>query len=156
MTAGDANGAVERVGSRGVTILLVEDNPGDVELAREGLLEGKIANELFVVGNGDDALRFLRNEGEHAGAPRPGLVLLDLNLPGKDGREVLKEIKEDPRLKSIPVVVLTTSAADADILSAYDNHVNAYMTKPVSFEKFVHLIQELTNYWFEVVCLPPT
>jgi CheY-like chemotaxis protein len=133
-------------------ILLVEDNQADIELTKQGL--GQLANCLHVVHDGEEAMAFLRREGQFASAPRPDLVLLDLNLPRKDGREVLVDIKSDPERKTIPVVVLTTSDSERDILHAYRNHVNAYITKPVDFHKFVDVIEQLTNFWFVLVTLP--
>lgn len=135
-------------------ILLVEDNPGDVRLTREALKEGKILNDLSVVGDGVEALAFLRREDGYAGAERPDLILLDLNLPKKDGREVLEEIKGDGELKKIPVVVLTTSAAERDILKAYDLHANCYITKPVDLEQFIGVVQLIEDFWLTIVKLP--
>ena len=135
-------------------ILLVEDNPGDVRLTREALREGKILNELSVVEDGVEALAFLRREGRYAEAVRPDLILLDLNLPKKDGREVLEEIKGDGALKKIPVVVLTTSAAERDILKAYDLHANCYITKPVDLEQFIKVVQLIEDFWLTIVKLP--
>jgi CheY-like chemotaxis protein len=137
-----------------VDILLVEDNPADVELTRLGLEEGKLAVRLSVVMNGDDVIPFLRRQGPYAGARRPDLILLDLNLTGKDGREVLDEIKRTEDLKDIPVVVLTTSDADQDIFQAYKLHANAYMKKPVDFGQFVKLVRGTGDYWFTLVKLP--
>jgi chemotaxis family two-component system response regulator Rcp1 len=137
-------------------ILLVEDNPGDVRLTREALREGKILNELSVVGDGVEALAFLRREGRYADAVRPDLILLDLNLPKKDGREVLEEIKGDGALKKIPVVILTTSAAERDILKAYDLHANCYITKPVDLEQFIRVVQLIEDFWLTIVKLPVT
>lgn len=136
-------------------ILLVEDNPADVVLTRAALEEAKFANDLHVVGDGEEAMRFLRREGEHANATRPDLVLLDLNLPRMDGREVLAAVKSDPDLKRIPVVVLTTSSHDEDILRAYDTHANAYITKPVDLDCFVKAAKSLQNFWIGLVHLPP-
>jgi two-component system, chemotaxis family, response regulator Rcp1 len=137
-----------------IEILLVEDSLADIELTKIGLREGKIANNLHIVRDGDEAMMFLRREGPHADAPRPDLILLDLNLPGKDGREVLEEIKSDRELKKIPVVILTTSHAEEDIMRAYGLYANAYMTKPVGFEGFVQIIQGISDYWFTLVKLP--
>jgi len=137
-----------------VQILLVEDSPGDVNLTREALRTAKVRNELHVVGDGEAALAFVRGEGEYAGSPRPDLVLLDLNLPRKDGREVLAALKADPDLKRIPVIVLTTSAASADVEAAYGLHANAYVTKPVTFGQFLEAIKRLENFWLEIVLLP--
>jgi two-component system, chemotaxis family, response regulator Rcp1 len=139
---------------RPVEILLVEDNPGDVRLTREALAEGKVRNNLYVAVDGVKALEFLRREGEYAGAVRPDLVLLDLNLPRKDGREVLAEIKSDPALRSIPVVVLTTSKAEEDILRSYDLHANAYVTKPVDFNRFIEVVRQIDEFFVTVVKLP--
>lgn len=139
---------------RPVEILLVEDSPGDVRLTREALREGKIRNNLSVVPDGVEALAFLRREGRHAAAPRPDVILLDLNLPRKDGREVLEEIKADERLRRIPVVILTTSADERDILRAYELHANCYITKPVDFEQFIEVVQAIESFWLTVVTLP--
>jgi two-component system, chemotaxis family, response regulator Rcp1 len=138
-----------------VEILLVEDSLADIELTKLGFREGKIANNLNVARDGDEAMMFLRREGPFADAPRPDLILLDLNLPGKDGREVLQEIKSDPDLKIIPVVILTTSHAEEDIMRAYGLYANAYMTKPVGLEGFVSAMQAINDYWFTLVELPP-
>lgn len=138
-----------------VEILLVEDNEGDVRLTREALKEGRIRNRLHVVGNGEHAIQFLRREGEFAEAPRPDLVLLDLNLPRLDGRQVLADIKTDPDLKQIPVVVLTSSRAEKDLLGAYDQHANCFITKPVGFEEFMDVIRSIENFWLTIVVLPP-
>lgn len=138
-----------------VEILLVEDNPGDVRLAVEALKEGKVHNNLHVVGDGVEAMMFLRREGKYALSPRPDLILLDLNLPKKDGREVLAEIKADERLRRIPVVVLTTSKAEQDILRTYDLHANCYITKPVDLEQFIAVVRSVEDFWLTVVKLPP-
>jgi CheY-like chemotaxis protein len=137
-----------------IDILLVEDDPGDVLMTREAFEHHKIRNALHVVSDGVEALQFLRRERPFADAPRPGLILLDLNLPRKDGREVLGEIKQDPALRTIPVVVLTTSEAEEDILRSYDLHANAYVTKPVDFEKFVEVVRQIDDFWVTVVQLP--
>ena len=137
-----------------IEILLVEDSPGDAALTREALLEAKVHNHLHVVVDGDAALAFLRRTGPYQDVPRPGLILLDLNLPRKDGREVLAEIKADDRLKRIPVVVLTTSQSEADILRAYGLHANCYITKPVDFAQFVQVVRSINEFWFTVVQLP--
>ena len=141
--------------SRPVEILLVEDNPGDVRLTREALREGKVRNNLHVAADGVEALHFLRKEGRFADAVRPDLILLDLNLPKKDGREVLEDIKSDPDLRYIPVVVLTSSQAEQDILRAYDLHANCYVTKPVDLEQFIHVVRSIEDFWFTIVKLPP-
>jgi two-component system, chemotaxis family, response regulator Rcp1 len=135
-------------------ILLVEDNPGDVRLTMEALKEGKILNEVRVVEDGVEAMDFLHRTGKYTDAPRPDLILLDLNLPKKDGREVLAEIKEDDSLKKIPVVVLTTSAAERDILRAYNLHANCYITKPVDLDQFIHVVQLIEDFWLTIVKLP--
>lgn len=140
---------------RPVEILLVEDNAGDVRLAREGLRECKLLNNLSVAEDGVKAMAFLRREGEHAHAPRPDLIMLDLNLPRKDGREVLKEIKEDENLKRIPVVILTTSKAEEDIVKSYSLHANCYVTKPLAIEQFIEVVQAIETFWFTIVELPP-
>jgi CheY-like chemotaxis protein len=140
---------------RPVEILLVEDNAGDVRLAREGLRECKLLNNLSVAEDGVKALAFLRQEGEYARAPRPDLIMLDLNLPRKDGREVLKEIKEDDELKSIPVVILTTSKAEEDVVKSYALHANCYVTKPLAIEQFINVVQAIETFWFTIVKLPP-
>ncbi len=139
-----------------IEMLLVEDNPDDVDLTIEALDDAKIANRLHVVSDGVAALAFLHREGGYARAPRPDLILLDLNLPKKGGREVLAEIKNDPKLRCIPVVVLTTSSADEDILRAYDLHANCYITKPVDFEQFSRVIHAIEDFWLTVVKLPRT
>jgi two-component system, chemotaxis family, response regulator Rcp1 len=138
-----------------VEILLVEDNPGDERLTREALKEGKVYSNLHWVKDGVEALEFLRREGRFAGVPRPDIILLDLNLPKKDGREVLSEIKADDALKQIPVVVLTTSKAEEDVLKSYKLHANCYVTKPVDLEKFIVVVQSIDRFWLTVVTLPP-
>lgn len=135
-------------------ILLIEDNATDVLLTREALEDARILTNLHVVDDGEKALRFLRREGEYASAPRPDLILLDLNLPRKDGRETLKEIKDDPEPRSIPVVVLTVSRHDEDVAGAYGLHANCYIKKPVNFEEFTRVIQAIEHFWFAVVTLP--
>lgn len=140
---------------RPVEILLVEDNAGDVRLAREGLRECKLLNNLHVAEDGVRALAFLRHQGEHAKAPRPDLIMLDLNLPRKDGREVLREIKEDDELKRIPVVILTTSKAEEDIVKSYSLHANCYVTKPLAIEQFITVVKAIESFWFTIVKLPP-
>jgi two-component system, chemotaxis family, response regulator Rcp1 len=141
--------------SRPIEILLVEDNPGDVRLTKESLREGKVHNRISVARDGVEAMAFLRQEGEHADAPRPDLILLDLNLPKKDGREVLAEIKTEDRLKHIPVVILTTSHAEQDILKSYDLHANCYVTKPVDLDQFINVVRSIEDFWLTVVALPP-
>jgi CheY-like chemotaxis protein len=137
-----------------ISVLLVEDDPGDVVLIREAFEHNKLYNTLHVVSDGVQALEYLRGEGEHAGAPRPDLVLLDLNLPRKDGREVLAEVKADPDLRTIPIVVLTTSEAEEDIVRSYDLHANAYVTKPVDFERFIEVVRQIDDFFVSVVKLP--
>ena len=138
---------------RPVNILLVEDNPGDVRLTREALKESKLLNNLRVVEDRVEAMAYLRRERAYADAVRPDMILLDLNLPKKDGREVLEEIKGDPALRSIPVVVLTTSTAEQDVLKAYDLHANCYVTKPVDLEQFIILVQSIEEFWLTIVTL---
>jgi two-component system, chemotaxis family, response regulator Rcp1 len=138
-----------------VDILLVEDSPGDVRLTVEALKEARVHNRLSVVEDGVKALAFLRREGTYGNSPTPDLILLDLNLPRKDGREVLAEIKKDPVLKRIPVVVLTTSRAEEDITNAYDLHANCYITKPVDFEQFMQVVRSIEDFWLTVVKFPP-
>jgi CheY-like chemotaxis protein len=137
-----------------IDVLLVEDDEGDVLMTREAFEHHKLRNQLHVVPDGVEALAFLRREGEHADAPRPGLILLDLNLPRKDGREVLEEIKSDETLRSIPVVVLTTSQAEEDILRSYNLYANAYVAKPVDFERFIDVIRQIDDFFVTVVKLP--
>jgi CheY-like chemotaxis protein len=137
-----------------IEILLVEDNPGDVELTREALNTAKVANRLHVVDDGADAVEFLFRRGRFADAPRPDIILLDLNLPKKDGRQVLSEIKSEPSLAQIPVVVLTTSQAEEDIVRAYQLHANCYVTKPVDFNQFLHIVSTIEEFWLSVVKLP--
>ena len=140
---------------RCINVLLVDDDPGDVLMTREAFEEHKLRNALHVVTDGVEAVSFLRQEGQYADAPRPGLILLDLNLPRKDGREVLAEIKADESLRTIPVVVLTTSEAEEDVLRSYDLHANAYVTKPVDFERFISVIRQIDEFFVSVVKLPP-
>ncbi len=139
-----------------IDILLVEDDPGDVLMTKEALGDSKLANTLDVIDNGEDALAYLRRQGRFAGATRPDLILLDLNLPRVDGREVLEQIKDDPSLRRIPVVVLTTSQADEDVLRSYDLHANAYVTKPVDFDQFVRCVQAIDEFFLTIVRLPPS
>ena len=137
-----------------IEILLVEDNPGDVRLTVEALKEAKVKNNLHVASDGVEALLFLRREGRFAEAPQPDLILLDLNLPKKDGREVLAEIKADSDLRRIPVVVLTTSKADEDIIRTYDLHANCYITKPVDLDQFISVVKSIEDFWLTIVKLP--
>lgn len=139
---------------RPVEILLVEDSPGDVRLTREVLRDATVPNRLHHAPDGEQAMAFLRREGAFADAPSPDVVLLDLNLPRRDGREVLTDIKDDPGLRRIPVIVLTTSAAERDIMRAYDHHVNAYIQKPVDLEQFYTVVRSIESFWLRVVELP--
>ncbi|MGO8956753.1 MAG: response regulator [Streptosporangiaceae bacterium] len=144
----------ERAGLDIVDVLLVEDDPGDVLMTREAFEHYRIGNELHVVGDGEQAMRFLRRAGDYADAPRPGLILLDLNLPRRNGHEVLAELKSDPDLLSIPVVVLTTSQAEEDILRSYALHANAYISKPVDFERFIDVVRQIDDFFLTLVKLP--
>lgn len=137
-----------------IEILLVEDNPGDVRLTAEALRENKFRNKLNVVGDGVEAMAYVRREGKYSDAPRPDLILLDLNLPKKDGREVLAEIKTDEDLKRIPVVILTTSKAEEDIIKTYNHHANCYVTKPVELEQFIKVVKTIQEFWLTIVSLP--
>lgn len=140
---------------RRVEILLVEDNPGDVRLTIEALKDGRVSNTLNVVSDGVEAIEYLRKQGKHADAHRPDLILLDLNLPRKDGREVLAEIKADRHLRTIPVVVLTTSQAEDDILRVYNCNANCYIAKPVDFDQFMRVVRSIEDFWLTIVKLPP-
>jgi two-component system, chemotaxis family, response regulator Rcp1 len=140
--------------SEPVQILLVEDSPGDIRLTREVLRDARIANELHTVGDGEHAMAFLRREGEYAGKPRPDLILLDLNLPRKDGREVLEELNADPELHLIPVIVLTTSAAEQDVLRSYDLKAACYITKPIDLDEFIAVVRSIESFWLSIVRLP--
>jgi len=133
----------------------VEDNPGEVRLMKETIKDGKVLNNLSVVEDGVEAMAFLRREGNYADAPRPELILLDLNLPKKDGREVLAEIKRDPKLKRIPVVILTISKDEQDILETYNNYANCYITKPVDLNQFIKVVKYIESFWLTIVKLPP-
>jgi chemotaxis family two-component system response regulator Rcp1 len=140
---------------RPIELLLVEDNPGDVRLTKEALREGKVRNHLHVAADGVEAMAYLRREGPHAQARQPDLILLDLNLPKKSGREVLAEIKADPKLRRIPVVILTVSKAEEDVLKSYNLHANCYITKPVDLEQFLGVVKSIEDFWLTVVMLPP-
>ncbi len=140
--------------SKPIEILLVEDNPAEVRLTIEGLKEARIANNLSSVMDGDSAIDFLHQRGKHKGATRPDMILLDLNLPGMDGRAVLRHIKEDPQLKIIPVVIITSSEAESDIIKSYEAHANCFISKPIDFEGFTNVIRSIENFWFTVVRLP--
>jgi two-component system, chemotaxis family, response regulator Rcp1 len=137
-----------------IEILLVEDSPADTELAQEVLRDAKVANVVHAVDNGDDAIAFVRRTGRFARTPRPDLILLDLNLPGRDGREVLEELKEDPELRTIPVIVLTTSAEAGDVERAYKSYVNAYITKPLNLDAFASVARSIEDFWLTLVRLP--
>jgi len=141
--------------ARSIDILMVEDSPSDAFLTREALKQAKESSRIHVVNDGVEAMEFLRREGAFAGAPRPDIILLDLNMPRKDGREVLAEIKGDAKLKSIPVIVLTSSSAEQDILHAYNLHANCYITKPADFNRFKEVIKSIEMFWFGKVTLPP-
>lgn len=138
-----------------INILLIEDNPGDIRLTREVLKEGKIRNSLSVITDGEEAILFLNKIGQYKAVQSPDIILLDLNLPKKDGREVLAEIKKDPVLLRIPVIVLTTSSAEKDILNMYDHHANCYITKPVDFDQFINVVRSIEDFWLSIVKLPP-
>ena len=140
---------------RPIEILLVEDNPGDVRLTQEALKDSKVSNKLYVVEDGVEALDFLYRRAAYVDFPRPDLILLDLNLPRKNGREVLEEIKQDPFLKMIPVVILTTSQAEEDVVRAYSLHANCYITKPVDFSQFTKIVRTIEDFWLTIVTLPP-
>lgn len=140
--------------NRPIDILMVEDNPGDARLTQEALKESKVLNRLYHAKDGVEALSFVRQEPPFADVPRPDIILLDLNLPKKDGREVLAELKADPQLKTIPVVVLTTSKAEQDIVRSYELHANCYITKPVDLDKFIDIVQGLEDFWLSIVRLP--
>jgi chemotaxis family two-component system response regulator Rcp1 len=140
---------------RTVEILLVEDNPGDADLTREGVEDSKFPSRLHVVENGEEAMWFLRRRAPYADSPRPDLILLDLNLPRRDGREFLKEMKADPDLRRIPVVVLTTSQAEEDVVKCYDLHANCYFRKPLKLDHFLSIVRSINDYWFTNVTLPP-
>jgi CheY-like chemotaxis protein len=141
---------------KSIDILLVEDNMGDADLAREALEGSKINNKLYVVGDGEAAMDFLNRSDGYAQMPRPDLILLDLNLPKKDGREVLADIKANKNLRCIPVVILTTSDAEEDVLNSYDLHANCYITKPIDMNQFVKVVQSIEDFWFSIVMLPPS
>ncbi len=146
---------IDEMSGKAVNLLLVEDNPGDVRLTLEALKEAKVRNNLYVVEDGMEATAFLHKEGKYADAPRPDVILLDLNLPKKNGRELLAEIKEDPDLKRIPVVILTSSSSEKDIVSTYNLHANCYITKPVDLERLTTVVKSIEDFWFTVVKLPP-
>ncbi len=146
---------MDRFPAKSIEILLVEDNPGDVRLAQEALKESKIKNQLYVVEDGVEAMEFLHQQGKYVGAPLPDLILLDLNLPRKSGREVLTEIKSDENLKRIPVVILTVSKAEEDILKCYNNYANCYITKPLDFSQFMEITKSIEEFWLTIVKLPP-
>lgn len=147
--------AVDAKGTKAIDILLVEDNAGEARLAQEALKDSKIRNNLFVVEDGVEAMKFLNHLGKYANAPRPDLIILDWNLPRKNGREVLAEVKSNDSLKRIPVVVLTVSKDEEDILKAYDLHANCYVTKPLGFEQFLRITNSIEDFWLTIVKLPP-
>ena len=140
---------------KSIEILLVEDNAGDARLAKEALIESKLQNSLHCVSDGEEAMAFLRRERKFSNSPHPDLIILDLNLPKKDGREVLAEIKSDEKLKRIPVVILTVSSAEEDILKSYDLHANCYITKPIDLEQFIKVVRSIEDFWLSIVKLPP-
>lgn len=139
---------------RPIEVLLVEDNPSDVRLTREALKEGRVISKLSVVADGVEAMDFLLRRGKYLNSPRPDLIILDLNLPRKNGREVLEEIKTDPGLRRIPVMVLTTSNAEQDLTNAYNLHANCYVTKPLELEQFMTVVRSIEHFWFHIVTLP--
>jgi two-component system, chemotaxis family, response regulator Rcp1 len=145
---------MQTISGRPIELLLVEDSEPDVRLTQEALQEAKVKNRLWVVEDGEEALQFLRRQGPYADVPRPDLILLDLNLPRKDGRAVLKDIKADDSLRRIPVVILTTSKSEEDVLRAYDLHANCYITKPVDFNRFMEVVKSIEDFWLTVVRLP--
>lgn len=145
---------IEDKNTNSIEILLVEDSPGDQRLTKEALKEGKINNNLYIVEDGEEAIAFLKKQDPFKNVPKPDLILLDLNLPKMNGQEVLKIIKADERLKRIPVVILTTSQADEDILNAYNLNANCYITKPVDFDQFIHVVNKIQEFWFTIVKLP--
>jgi CheY-like chemotaxis protein len=142
--------------ARPIEILLIEDSPSDVALTIEALQAGKIVNNLNCVADGVEAIAYLRKQGRYAESSRPDLIMLDLNLPKKDGREVLRELKSDPNLKLIPIIVLTTSRADKDVLQSYELNANCFITKPVDFHQFIDVVRSIEHFWLSVVTLPPT
>ena len=144
---------IDRLG-RPADFLLVEDNPGDVRLTQEALKSHKVQNNLHVVTDGEEAMAFLRKQGKYKDAPRPDIILLDLNLPKKDGREVLAEIKSDPALKTIPVVIITSSEAEQDVIKSYNLNANCYVTKPVNLDQFIKVVQSINDFWLTIVKLP--
>jgi CheY-like chemotaxis protein len=146
---------MENTGSESIDILVVEDNPGDARLIREILNENKLYSSLNIVNDGVEAMAFLNNEGKFSSAPKPELIILDLNLPRKDGREVLAEVKAHEELKHIPIVIMTISQAEEDILKTYKLHANCYITKPIDLTEFIKVIKSIEDFWFSVVKLPP-
>jgi len=146
---------MSKISGKPIEILLVEDNPGDVRLTQEALKNGKVLNNLSVVGDGVEALSFLNRKGKYPDAPRPNLILLDLNLPKKNGREVLEDIKKDAKFKRIPVVVLTISRDEQDIMKSYNRHANCYITKPVDLDQFIKVVKSIEDFWLTIVKLPP-
>jgi two-component system, chemotaxis family, response regulator Rcp1 len=145
---------IDRAMERPANFLLVEDNPGDVRLTQEALKNYKVRNNLHVATDGEEAMAFLRREGKYRDVPRPDIILLDLNLPKKDGREVLAEIKSDPGLKTIPVVIITSSEAEQDVIKSYNLNANCYVTKPVNLDQFIKVVQSINDFWLTIVRLP--
>lgn len=156
LNPGTAQQQASAPAARPAEILLVEDNPADVRLTQEALRDAKVTNRLHVVGDGELAMAFLRRQPPYQDAPRPDIMLLDLNLPKMDGREVLNAVKSDPELRRIPVIILTTSSDERDIFSAYDNHANGYVTKPVEFNDFAAALQSIEGFWLTIVALSPS
>jgi CheY-like chemotaxis protein len=148
--------SVETRGGDPVQILLAEDNPNDVKLTRKAFEEGKMVNNLHVVNNGVEALAYLRQEGEYADSPRPDIILLDLEMPRKGGLDVLEDIEDNPELRKLPVIVLTSSEAEQDVVESYEHNANAYLTKPVGYQAFQDIVRDIEDFWFEIVKLPPT
>jgi CheY-like chemotaxis protein len=150
------NGIPVRDGGEPVEILLAEDNPNDIELTRKAFEDGKMLNNLHVVEDGVEAIKYLRQQGEYEDAPRPDIVLLDLEMPRKGGLEVLEDMEKDPMLKKLPVVVLTSSEAEQDVVESYEHNANAYLTKPVGYQAFQDIVRQIEEFWFEIVKLPPS
>jgi CheY-like chemotaxis protein len=151
-----SDNSAETRGGDPVEILLAEDNPNDVKLTRKAFEEGKMVNNLHVVNNGVETLKYLRQEDDYADAPRPDIILLDLEMPRKSGLDVLEEMEDDPELKKLPVIVLTSSEAEQDVVESYQHNANAYLTKPVGYQAFQNIVRDIEDFWFEIVKLPPT
>jgi len=156
MSSDDNDGPPVTDGGEPVEILLAEDNPNDIKLTRKAFEDGKMINNLHVVEDGVETVKFLRRQGEYADVPRPDIVLLDLEMPRKGGLEVLEDIEKDPELKKLPVVVLTSSEAEQDVVESYEHNANAYLTKPVNYQEFQEVVRQIEEFWFEIVKLPPT